>query len=119
MEINAKGPDGGLDGGTVCGDERTGTDMNDASVVLPEGRPGVLNPQYKPNPAIVNRIHKNFTYHSPTGLQPHRYNVIRQAFKELAMLLAEQCPDSREFAIAITSLEEASMWANAAIARNE
>lgn len=35
------------------------------------------------------------------------------------MLIFESCKGSREYSLAITKLEEAVMWANAAIARNE
>lgn len=64
-------------------------------------------------------IEKNFTYHSPKGDQPERYTKIRAKAKELAELLNEVCPDSREKSLAFTKLEESVMWANASIARNE
>jgi hypothetical protein len=34
------------------------------------------------------------------------------------MLINDLCPESREKSLAITNLEQAVMWANAAIARN-
>jgi len=37
----------------------------------------------------------------------------------LAAYINENCPDSREKSLAFTKLEEAVMWANASIARNE
>ena len=64
-------------------------------------------------------IEKNFTYHSPKGDQPNRYECIRNTAKGFAMLINDACPDSREKSLAFTKLEEAVMWANAAIARNE
>lgn len=64
-------------------------------------------------------IEKNFTYHPPKPGQPERYGVIRMEAKELAMVIDKCCPDSRERSLAFTKLEEAVMWANAAIARNE
>ena len=39
--------------------------------------------------------------------------------RELAELIEACCPDSREKSLAHTKVEEAAMWANAAIARNE
>lgn len=60
-----------------------------------------------------------FTYHSPKEGQPEKYTKIRQFAFELAKLLEEECPDSREKSLALTKLEEAVMWANAAIARRE
>ena len=64
-------------------------------------------------------IEKNFTYHPPKPGQPERYGVIRKEAKELATVIDKCCPDSRERSLAFTKLEEAVMWANAAIARNE
>ena len=66
-----------------------------------------------------NRIEHNFKYHAPKTGQPEKYEKIRAEAKELALLFAELAPDSREKSLAITKLEEAVMWANAAIARNE
>lgn len=65
------------------------------------------------------RIENNFTYHAPKPGQPERYEALRNKAKELALLVEEMCPASREKSIAMTKLEEAVMWANASIARNE
>lgn len=59
-----------------------------------------------------------FTYHAPNGTQPERYVALREAGKQLATLIAQCCPESREQSLAITKLEEAIFWANAGIARN-
>lgn len=64
-------------------------------------------------------IQKNFKYHSPKDDQPERYELIRKIAKELAITINENTPHSREQSLAFTKLEEAVMWANAAIARNE
>lgn len=64
-------------------------------------------------------IDNNFTYHAPNGDQQMRYQSIREIAKGLAMFIDDHCPDSREKSLAMTKLEEAVMWANAAIARNE
>ena len=64
-------------------------------------------------------IEKRFTYHPPKGDQPKRYEVLRNEAKEFAEMLDGFCPQSRELSLALTKLEEAVMWANAAIARNE
>ena len=64
-------------------------------------------------------IEKRFTYHAPKGDQPIKYEAMRTAFKDLAYLVEHYCPDSRERSLALTKLEEAVFWANAAIARNE
>jgi hypothetical protein len=67
----------------------------------------------------IEQIENNFKYHAPKAGQPERYNQLREKAKELAYLINELCPNSRERALAITKLEETSMWANASIAREE
>jgi hypothetical protein len=62
---------------------------------------------------------KRFTYHAPKVDQATRYELIRDRAHDLAAFMDENCPDSREKSLAITHLEDAVMWANAAIARNE
>lgn len=63
-------------------------------------------------------IEKNFKYHTPKQGQPEKYEVIREKAKELAYLIEEVCPNSREKSVAMTNLETTVMWANASIARN-
>lgn len=62
---------------------------------------------------------KRFTYHLPKGDQTGRYKDIRAMAKDFALAIDNMCPDSREKSISLTKIEEASFWANAAIARNE
>lgn len=64
-------------------------------------------------------LKNRFTYHAPKENQPMRYEEIRQRAKELAESLVAICPESRELSLALTNLEQAVMWANASIARNE
>lgn len=64
-------------------------------------------------------IEKSFTYHAPKAGQPERYTALREKAKEFAILIDQECPESREKSLAFTKLEESIMWANAAIARNE
>lgn len=66
------------------------------------------------NPQIEN----NFKYHAPKPGQPEIYTEIREMAKELAELIDEKVPNSREKALAMTNLEQAVMWANAGVARN-
>jgi hypothetical protein len=66
------------------------------------------------NPKIEN----NFVYHTPKPGQPEIYQQIRDKAKELAYLIDELVPASREQSLATTKLEEAVFWANAGIARN-
>lgn len=66
------------------------------------------------NPQIENV----FTYHPPKDEQVAKCAEIRKMAKELAYMIAELVPDSREKSLAMTKLEECVMWANAGIARN-
>ena len=68
---------------------------------------------------MKEQIENNFKYHAPKGNQQERYVALRDKAKECALLIDEMCPDSREKSLSITKLEEAIMWANASIARNE
>lgn len=62
---------------------------------------------------------KTFTHHAPFGNQATRYGQLREKAKELAELIQAVTPASREQSVALTKVQEASMWANAAIAINE
>ena len=62
-------------------------------------------------------LERNFTYHAPKPGQPKIYTQIRDKAKEYAYLITELCPQSRERSVALTHLETAVFWANAAIAR--
>ena len=72
-----------------------------------------------PTDAEQERLKNNFTYHPPKGDQTEKYELIRDAAKAFAWVLLRLCPESRELSLAITHLEDAVMWANSAIARNE
>lgn len=75
-------------------------------------------PKYE-NGQNVTRIENNFKYHSPKDDQPQRYEEIRNKAKELAHVINNNCPASREQSLAFTALEECVMHANSSIARNE
>jgi hypothetical protein len=74
---------------------------------------------YEPTQEERDRVKHNFTYHPPHGDQAKRYESIRLSIGDVASYLQSVCPQSRELSLALTKLEEAGMWANAAIARNE
>jgi hypothetical protein len=65
------------------------------------------------------RLEKDFIYHAPKEDQPERYVAIRDIAKHFAAGVMDMSPDSRERSLALTKIEEAVFWANAAIARNE
>lgn len=69
---------------------------------------------------LPSDIDKRFDYHPPShpGIA-ELHGDIRNAHKQLALVLAEVLPAGRESSLSITKLEESMMWANAAIARNQ
>ena len=62
-------------------------------------------------------IENNFVYHAPQPGQNEKYEALRAKAKELAYLIKDLTPASREQSVAMTQLETAVFWANAAIAR--
>lgn len=68
---------------------------------------------------VHDRLINSFTYHPPKSDQIKRYELIRERFLSLSVYIADNTPPSREQSLAFTHLEEASMWANKAIACNE
>lgn len=74
---------------------------------------------YEIHPELMNAIQARFSYHPPHGDQARRYEELRTAAKEFALLIATLTPPSQEQSVAIMKLEECVMQANAAIARNE
>ena len=64
-------------------------------------------------------LENRFTYHAPKSDQQKRYEQLRSEAKALAYSITDNTPPSREQSLALTKLEEAIFWANAAIARNE
>jgi hypothetical protein len=60
-----------------------------------------------------------FGFHAATTAEKkEEHGSIREIFKSVAIVLDDKLPAGREAALAITKLEEAMFWANAAIARN-
>lgn len=64
-------------------------------------------------------IHNRFAFHSATTEEKrNEHTSVRVACEELAIKINSSVPDGREKATALTKVEEAMFWANAAIARN-
>lgn len=61
-------------------------------------------------------IENVFSYHAPKGDQPARYEAIRTAAKEFALVLVANTPKSADQTAAIRKLRECVMTANASIA---
>jgi len=70
-------------------------------------------------PITKEELDNRFIYHAPKEGQANRYQGLRDMGKTLAKAIVDNTPESREQSLAITHLEEAIMWANAAIARRE
>ena len=67
----------------------------------------------------VDDLNNRFTYHAPKNdEQIRQFQEVRRAGLDLVVLMCGYAPESRELALAITKIEEAVMWANAAIARH-
>lgn len=62
-------------------------------------------------------LETRFSSHPATPEQVEKYEALRVKAKEMARLMVELCPVSRESSLAFTHLEESLFWANAAIAR--
>jgi hypothetical protein len=67
----------------------------------------------------MSNLDNVYTYHAPYGTQQDRYVALRAAGKALAQAITDLTPQSREQSVALTNVQQAVMWANAAIAINE
>lgn len=64
-------------------------------------------------------LEHRFAFHpATTDEKRDLHTSMRQQCYAAAKAIDEQAPDGREKALAITKLEEAMFWANAAVARN-
>lgn len=61
-------------------------------------------------------ISNSFGFHPGTKEVVATYQAIRNNFELLAHFINDHCPDSRELALALTSLEQAQMWAIKSVA---
>lgn len=75
--------------------------------------------KYEVGEKTTQQIENNFQYHAPKDDQQERYVFLRDEAKILAYNIVKNTPPSREQSLALTNLEQAIFWANAAIARNE
>ena len=89
-------------------------DLESRPLIRAESRPS-----YPVTETVRRDLDKRFTYHAPHGDQPDRYQRIRAQAKDFAAQIVSSTPPSREQSLALTHLEEAVFWANAAISRNE
>lgn len=67
---------------------------------------------------VENLAHR-FNYHPPkTGTRVSQHETVRAMCLDVAQSMDETLPDGREKSLAITKIEEAMFWANAALARS-
>ncbi|MFJ2737684.1 hypothetical protein [Streptomyces sp. NPDC087317] len=63
-------------------------------------------------------IEHRFAFHAaPNQEKRDAHTSVRQACRRLADHINETCPDGREKSLALTAIEEAMFWGNAALAR--
>lgn len=74
---------------------------------------------YEITQKLSELLEKTFSYHAPKNDQPERYIMLRDKTKDLAYIIVQNTPPSREQSLAITHLEAVVFYANAAIARGE
>jgi len=66
---------------------------------------------------LKDKINARFQYYPPKPERVQDFGTIRDKAKDLALVIADLCPESREQSVALTHLDEVVFWANAAIAR--
>jgi hypothetical protein len=74
---------------------------------------------YQIDSETYDKIENIFQHHPPFGNQLARYKQLRDEAKAFAHLIISASPKSREQSLALTHLEGAVFFANAAIARHE
>lgn len=65
----------------------------------------------------VRDLANRFAFHAADTVKRDEHAEIREGCFRAAVVINNLCPDSREKSLAITALEEAMMWGNAALAR--
>jgi hypothetical protein len=58
---------------------------------------------------------KTYAYHKPSAKGIEKIALFRKAFSDFAELIEKEVATTRETALALTNLEQASMWLNKAI----
>ena len=69
-------------------------------------------------PIPTAEIQKRITYHEPSPLAKAAHGRIRDYIERGLLFCNTEIPEGRENSLAVTKLEEAMFWMNAAVARN-
>lgn len=72
-----------------------------------------------PSVSLQERIDNDFVFHPSNPSVNEKFASIRRTLHSEAIFLSDICPEGRELSLALTHLEEAMFWANAAIARTQ
>lgn len=70
-------------------------------------------------PITAAELERRFSHHKVDDRQRDQMEDIRSIAHRLAQAMWRMAPDSRELSLAITNIEQAVFWANAAVARKE
>lgn len=80
-----------------------------------------MSPPHEKDPGgqdiSLQEILRRFIYHAPDDGQAVIYQKLRAAIRDVAVQVVTHTPVSREQSLALTHLEQAMFYANAAIAR--
>jgi divalent metal cation (Fe/Co/Zn/Cd) transporter len=68
---------------------------------------------------LHKRVRDDFQYHPADAAKGVVHEEVRGELENVAHTIIQVCPEGRELSLALTKLEEAMFWANAAIARRE
>lgn len=67
---------------------------------------------------LKDRIERDMKHYPPRdNKEANQHAMVRAILREAALSLEKWCPEGREMRLALTKLEEAQFWANAALAR--
>lgn len=80
---------------------------------------GQTNAEYRQMMQKEGLMKHPFEYQRPTPEQVEQIEKVRASLKQTHDLILETVPPSRERSLAITKLEECSMWANKGIVFSE
>lgn len=69
---------------------------------------------------LHDQVDRSHSYHRPEFQETmDAMGELREGFRQLGHQLVDMCPFSRELSLALTNLDDANMWAIAALARHE